>query len=93
MEQYTEARMKALEEKNEKRIKDMIKNAEKISKDEEKETGIKESDKLIVAITPGNFTEIKQKTFYCHAVSHMKCNLVNHSSQKFRSEVSTIIPR
>ncbi len=50
----------------------VFKRAEKRSKSE---TGIEEKDKLIVAITPGNFTEIKQILDYLNKMLDIKMEI------------------
>jgi phenylalanyl-tRNA synthetase beta chain len=45
------------------------------SRDEKEETGIKEKEKLAIAITPGNFTEIKQIFNYLFKMLDLKSEL------------------
>jgi len=52
-------------------------------KDNKAETGIKEKDKLIIAITPGNFTEIKQVLDYLASMLNMKFEVSEISTQNF----------
>jgi len=55
------------------------------SKDEESETGIKEKDNLIIAITPGGFTEIKQILLYLAKMLNIKIGIkeVKEEIQQF----------
>jgi len=52
-------------------------------KDEEEETGIKEKDKLVIALIPSNFTEIKQVLEYLAKMLDLKFSIEEAENKKF----------
>jgi len=52
-------------------------------KDESQETGIKESDKLAIALTPGNFTELKQILEYLARMLNLGFSIEETEKQGF----------
>jgi len=54
-------------------------------KDDSKETGIKETDKLAIALTPGNFTELKQILEYLAKMLDINLRIEEAENEKFIS--------